>query len=109
MKDDWDNVSMLIIPVNDVTENDTWWSSQQGLLVRGTSNVELFLRNTILDPIKPHVHWLGSLLFDLFVSKSVGGWVVNLDWGGWLGVSHFCQGVAKMLEKISGKSDLESM
>ncbi len=50
---------------------------------------ELFVFDTILDPIESHVHGFGSLLFDLFVCKAVGRGIIDLDWGGRLWVAHF--------------------
>lgn len=58
-------------------------------------DLELFLRYAILDPIESHVHKFGPLLFDLFVGKFVGGGVVNLDRGGWLGMPRFFEGGVK--------------
>jgi hypothetical protein len=56
--------------------------------------IDLFLLYPVLDPIESHLHGFGFLLFDLFVGKTVGGGVVNLYRGGWLGVSHFAKGVS---------------
>jgi hypothetical protein len=56
-------------------------------------DIKLLLLYHVLYPIESHLHCFGFLLFDLFVGKSVCGGVVNLDRGGWLGVSYFLEGV----------------
>ena len=51
-------------------------------------HVELFLIDPVLDPVEAHVHGLGALLLQLSVGKASGGGVINLYWGGWLGMAH---------------------
>ena len=50
---------------------------------------ELLLGFAILDPVEAHVDGFGSFLFYCFVGESDGGGVVDLNRGGWLGMSHF--------------------
>jgi hypothetical protein len=40
---------------------------------------ELFLGNTVVDPIKTHVNGLGATLFDGVIGNAGGAGVVNLN------------------------------
>ena len=51
-------------------------------MARPPIDSKTYLSHTILYPIIPHVHGLGLLLLNLFVCKTGGGCVVDLD-GGW--------------------------
>jgi hypothetical protein len=55
-------------------------------------SMELSLVNSILYPVKVHVHSFRLALLKLFVAKSIGRGIVDLNWGGWLGVSYFVKG-----------------
>ena len=48
---------------------------------------ELTLIRAVSDPVEPHVHCLGSFLFNGIVDDAVGASVIGLDWGGALGVA----------------------
>ena len=50
---------------------------------------KLALVNTFTDPIKTHVHSLGSFLFDAVIANAGGSAVVSLDWSRGLRVSEF--------------------
>ena len=52
-------------------------------------NVELSLAFTILQPIETHVDGFGTSLFHSVVGNAGGTIVVDLDWCGGLGMSHF--------------------
>ena len=56
---------------------------------RGPIYVELALLDAITNPVKPHVHSFGALLFYRVVDDAKGSGVVSLDGGGWLGMVHF--------------------
>jgi hypothetical protein len=51
--------------------------------------MELLLIDSILNPIRSHVHGLGFSLADFVVGKTIGGGIVNLNRGGRLRMSHF--------------------
>ena len=55
-------------------------------------NDELALFCSILDPIKSHFNCFGAFLLDCAIGKTYCSGVVELHWGGWLGMSHFLQG-----------------
>ena len=57
-------------------------------------DLKLFLCNMVFDPVESHIYGFGSLMFDLFVGEAVGGSVVDLDGGWWLGSSHFVECIA---------------
>ncbi len=50
-------------------------------------DLELFLCDAILDPIKSHIYGFGFLLFDMFVCKTISHGVVGLNRSGWLWVA----------------------
>jgi hypothetical protein len=52
-------------------------------------DVELFLVYTILDPIKAHVHCLGTFEFDSFVDYPCGCGIISLEWRGRLWMIEF--------------------
>jgi hypothetical protein len=52
-------------------------------------DVELFLVYTILDPIKVHVHCLGTFEFDSFVDYPCGCGIISLKWRGRLWMIEF--------------------
>jgi hypothetical protein len=63
-------------------------------LTRSPINMELSLFNLVLYPIESHVlHGFGLALPYLFVGKYVGGRIVHLYWGGWLGMANFSKGI----------------
>ena len=53
---------------------------------------ELALFCSVLDPIKSHINCFGVFLFDCAIGKTYCSGVVDLHWGGWLGMYHFLQG-----------------
>ena len=55
-------------------------------------DAKLALSDTIAYPIESHVNGPRSALFDGVVGNSIGDCIVSLDWGGWLGPSHFFEG-----------------
>ena len=61
---------------------------------------ELFLSDSVLDPVKSHVHGLGAVLFDLLVGESCQSSVVNLDWSRRLGMTHLVKGNAQRCSLI---------
>ena len=61
----------------------------------GPVDMELTLLDSILDPIESHVYGLGSDLFTGVVSYATYRGVVDLYWGGRLGVSQFYQAGAE--------------
>ena len=48
---------------------------------------KLFLCHPAPQPVKSHVHWLGSLWLHLVVDHSICCWIISLHTGGWLWVS----------------------
>ena len=50
---------------------------------------QFFLADAVLDPIKMHVNFFGTLLFDGPVGEVLGGGIVNLHQGRRLRVTHF--------------------
>lgn len=56
---------------------------------------EVALANTILNPVKTHVHGFGLALADSAVGDSGGSRVIGLDRGGRLGMAHFDEGSAE--------------
>ncbi len=52
------------------------------------------LSHTVLNPIPAHVHGFGPFLLHGAIGKTVGGGVIDLDWGGPLGMPQFfeCRG-----------------
>ena len=64
---------------------------------------EHILLDAVTDPVKAHVNGFGSLLFEAGVSKADSRRVVDLDRGGWLGMSHFLEANAERDGVSSGK------
>ena len=54
-------------------------------------DAELFLINSIADPVESHVYCLRSLLFDCAIHDAGCGRVVSGNGGRWLWVAHFGQ------------------
>ena len=52
-------------------------------------DLKVALAYTVSDPIKPHVHGFGPLLFDRVISDTHGGTVVGDHGGGRLRMSEF--------------------
>ena len=51
-------------------------------------NTELALLRSVVEPVEPHVHCLGLLLFYCIIDDTIGSIVVSFEWGGWLGEFH---------------------
>ena len=64
---------------------------------------EHILLDAVTYPVKAHVDGFGSLLFEAGVGKADGRRVVDLDRGGWLGMSHFLEANAERDGVSSGK------
>ena len=62
------------------------WVSQV-VFARAIVNEELVLSNAVFEPVPPHVHGFGPLLFHGAIGKPFRSSVVDLHWGGWLGMS----------------------
>jgi hypothetical protein len=62
---------------------------------RGPIDMELVLLDSVLNPIKPHIHCVGSDLSYVVVGNPAGGGIVNLYGGGRLAVPHFFEGDAE--------------
>ena len=56
---------------------------------RSPEDKEFFLTNAILDPVKVHIHCLGSFNLDGGIGEASSGEIIRLDWGRWLGVAKF--------------------
>ena len=54
-------------------------------------DMELALFDTILYPVKAHVHGFGFALAETVVGEVIGGGIVDLDWCSGLFMSHFFQ------------------
>ena len=61
------------------------------ILTRVPINTKLALFRTVTEPVEAQVNGLGSLLFHSIVDNTIGGIVVSLEWGGWLGEPHGLQ------------------
>jgi hypothetical protein len=59
---------------------------------RAPINEELFLADSVFDPIESHVYCFGSFLLDRVISKTCGRGVVGLHGSWWLGVTEFFEG-----------------
>ena len=53
---------------------------------------EFYFFGVVLDPIKAHVNFFRSFLFDRVVGKSIGGGVVDTDWRRGLGLDDLYKG-----------------
>jgi hypothetical protein len=47
---------------------------------RAPVDAEVVLSDSAFDPVKAHVHGLGSFLFDSVVGETCGGGIVCLKW-----------------------------
>ena len=56
---------------------------------------KLLLAYAVLDPMETHVHGFGPFLFHGLVGKSCSGGIVNLHWGGRLGMLEFLESGAE--------------
>jgi len=57
-------------------------------------DIELFVQDSVLDPVETHVNSLGTFLFDSVIGNACGRGVVSLERGGWLGMPHFIESVS---------------
>ena len=55
-------------------------------------DLELFLLDSVLNPVETHINGFGAALFDGFVGDTGSGGVVDNNAGGWLGMSQFFEG-----------------
>ena len=70
---------------------------------RGPIYEEHILVDSVTDPVKTHVDGFGGFLFESRVGKADGRRVVDLDRGGWLGMSHFLEANAEWDGIFSGE------
>lgn len=53
----------------------------------------LALLDSVLEPVEPHVNSFGAMLFDCVVEDAIGTGIVNLERGGWLGMTELEEGL----------------
>ena len=63
-------------------------------------DVELSLLGSVSQPVEPHVHGFGSLLFDSVIDYSLGCTVISLDRCSWLGMSKFLEALSHWQELL---------
>ena len=66
----------------------------QIMVTRGPVHSELALLDSVFEPIVPHVHCFGLILFARVVGDAGGCGIVHLEWCGRLRVPKFGEGMA---------------